>query len=276
MTILRIGVWSVVATLCLTPDVARAAAAETVFAGGFTAGDWLEQFNRAVPAPWVHGIDRAEIVADPRGTVLKVSYPAHEYGIEQTGIQWRTYLGRSLEHATLTYDVKFAEGFDFVKGGKLPGLVGGERHGERHSTVSGGYRPDGTDGFSCRVMWREDGSVAQYVYHPDQPTAFGELFPWRNADHGRVRFVPGRWHRVRTQVDLNDVGARNGRIRSWIDGSKVLDVRGFAFRTTQTLAIDSFAFATFFGGDDDTWATSKSETAYFDRFRVEAPVTALD
>ena len=29
--------------------------------------------------------------------------------------------------------------------------------------------PDGTDGWSGRMMWREDGAATQYLYHPDQP-----------------------------------------------------------------------------------------------------------
>ena len=50
---------------------------------------------------------------------------------------------------------------DFVKGGKLPGLFGGEGN-------TGGGIPTGMDGFSARMMWRGSGRVVQYVYYPDQ------------------------------------------------------------------------------------------------------------
>jgi hypothetical protein len=58
----------------------------------------------------------------------------------------------------LTYQVRFPEGFDFVKGGKLPGLYGGTMH-------SGGDIPNGTNGFSTHYMWRtgEEGEVYAYL-----------------------------------------------------------------------------------------------------------------
>jgi hypothetical protein len=63
----------------------------------------------------------------------------------------------------LSYYVRFSENFDFVKGGKLPGLFGGVGN-------SGGEIPDGTDGFSTRFMWRRNGDFkpqgSQYVASP--------------------------------------------------------------------------------------------------------------
>lgn len=53
----------------------------------------------------------------------------------------------------LRYYVRFSEGFDFVKGGKLPGLFGGAI-------------PDGTNGFSVRYMWRTNGDGEAYAHLP--------------------------------------------------------------------------------------------------------------
>jgi len=53
----------------------------------------------------------------------------------------------------LTYDIAFDENFDFVKGGKLPGLRGGANNG-----CEGGSQPNGTDCWSTRLMWRKNGA----------------------------------------------------------------------------------------------------------------------
>ena len=54
----------------------------------------------------------------------------------------------------LSYEMAFEEGFDWVKGGKLPGLRGG-----LNSTgCSGGKLASGMDCFSARLMWRRNGN----------------------------------------------------------------------------------------------------------------------
>jgi hypothetical protein len=65
----------------------------------------------------------------------------------------------------LSYEIAFEAGFDWVKGGKLPGLRGG-----LNSTgCSGGNQANGQDCFSFRVMWRENGSgegISKSIYSP--------------------------------------------------------------------------------------------------------------
>lgn len=54
----------------------------------------------------------------------------------------------------LSYELAFDAGFDWVKGGKLPGLRGGPNP----DGCSGGNEPNGTDCFSTRLMWRQNGA----------------------------------------------------------------------------------------------------------------------
>ena len=58
----------------------------------------------------------------------------------------------------LKYELKMDPGFEFVKGGKLPGLYGGK------PGCSGGKRAKNC--FSCRFIWKEDGLAGVYVYFP--------------------------------------------------------------------------------------------------------------
>ena len=90
------------------------------------------------------------------GPVLQVKYPAGGFGSQSSGMQlyslWNT--SDALNTMLLSYEVAFDSSFDFVKGGKLPGLRGGPDP----DGCSGGSAANGTNCFSSRLMWRTDGA----------------------------------------------------------------------------------------------------------------------
>jgi hypothetical protein len=102
------------------------------------------------------------------GPALRVEYPAHSAsrqlakkgqaaeGGAQAYLVWEA---GDCDEAWLAYDVRFPSGFQFVKGGKLPGFFGG-------TVTSGQHIPDGTNGFSTRYMWRAAGVGEVYAYLP--------------------------------------------------------------------------------------------------------------
>ena len=231
-------------------------------AGIYTRDQLRADWN--TPA-WSQGVDegRVSLVEQESGsTVLAVEYPAGKYGTRETGAQWKLNFDESYTSVELSYDVQFEEGFDFVKGGKLPGLFGGEGN-------TGGGIPTGMDGFSARMMWRGNGRVVQYVYYPDQPEHFGHDMPWTDPATGEeLIFTPGTWHNVVHQLKINTPGERNGVLRTYFDGQLALEVQGLRFRDTTDFAIDGMYFSTFFGGGSDSWSTTADETIYFDNFRI--------
>jgi len=93
------------------------------------------------------GLDLAELVATPDapgGTALRVTYPAgstsRSAGGPDGGMQAYLELpGGPVDTLDLEYQVRFPPDFDFVKGGKLPGLYGGSVTGGRlrASTTTG-------------------------------------------------------------------------------------------------------------------------------------------
>ncbi len=207
-------------------------------------------------AEWVSGLGtgRAEIVDGASaysGRSLRLKYPAGTYGSRNQAIQARIDLPRSFEELHVSYRVRFEDGFDFVKGGKLPGLMGGAGN-------VGGNRPSGRDGWSGRMMWRRGGDAVQYVYHPDQPGIYGEDFRWER------RFEPGRWHTVEHRFVMNDPRMHDGTLQAWFDGQEALYVDDLRFRDVDSFAIDQFYISTFFGGDDSTWASVEDEYILFD------------
>jgi len=117
-------------------------------------------------------------------------------------------------------------------------------------------------------MWREDGRIVQYVYHPDQPGENGEDFPWEIAGKA-AKLIPGKWQNLKTQIIMNTPGQKNGIIRSWLDGVLALEIKTLRFRDIPSIGIDAFYFSTFFGGRGLDWAPPKDVYAFFDTIRVE-------
>ena len=234
---------------------------DILFFGGFESDPWTNAWGMAWgPDPSAHG----KITTDPNafdGHSLQVLYPQGTIGGEG-GFQFLTDFSKfpiePKESLYFRYYVRFEPGFDFVKGGKLPGLAGGAAN-------TGGHKPNGTDGWSARVMWRGDGKIVQYVYHPDQSGEYGEDFDWNKGGCPRF-FTPGKWQCLETYVKMNSPGKKDGVIRSWLDGEPALEVTHLRFRDTPSLKIDKMYFDTFFGGGDPSWATPRDQTAQFDNF----------
>jgi hypothetical protein len=209
------------------------------------------------------GLDISELAEDPdapAGTRLRTFYPegSASRGMDDTpegGMQAYMELPDSVDVLDLTYRVRFPEGFDFVKGGKLPGLYGG-------SVTSGQNIPNGTNGFSTRYMWRAGGEGEVYAYLPtseEHGTSLGR---------GCWTFAPGAWTTIQQRVQLNTPDAADGRVTVWQDDRLVLDRGGLEFRSTDALRIDGVFFSTFFGGDDESWASPSDQHADFAAFSV--------
>ena len=142
----------------------------------------------------------------------------------------------------------------------------GQEAGDEGNT--GGGIPDGTDGWSARMMWRTEGAVVQYVYHPDQPQHYGEDLPWSVADEP-LHFAPGQWHEVVHEIRMNTPGLNDGSITAWFDGVLALEADAMRFRDVDSFAIDGMYFSTFFGGGSSSWSTTADEVVLFDDFRIE-------
>jgi hypothetical protein len=218
------------------------------------AGGW------GADSTWADGLDqgRAAVVAGDRGHALRVLYPKGSVGPSQGGAQFMLPLPGGHDALSCAYRVRFAPGFDFVRGGKLPGLVGG-------SHPTGGKPDDG--GFSARLMWRRGGAVVQYVYHPRQTSKYGVDLPYQ-LDGEPVRFQPGIWHRVEHRVVMNTPGQADGVLQAWIDGRLALDARDRVWRLDATVHVDALYFSTFFGGDDPSWGAARDESVDFDDFVI--------
>jgi hypothetical protein len=234
--------------------------------GGFAGDGWLESWGHGTKIDY--GASNARVVGDAWfGSVLRVLYPAGSSsssyareGHPLGGLEFKVRLPEwgASRAVFLSYWLRFAPNFRWVKGGKLPGLCGG-------SCPSGGALVSGFGGWSMRMMWRPGGAGEEYGYIlPAQPygTELG-LGAWT--------FTTAEWHRVAQELVLNTDGAPNGESRVWFDvdpsAEPTFVAKSLTYRRDDTPA-DTLFFSTFFGGHDAEWATPVDTFVDFSSFVV--------
>ena len=189
-----------------------------------------------------------------KGRCLRVRYRPTDVGSPR--LTFREELPPAAEY-TLTYDLRFDKGFEWVKGGKLPGLAP-----ERSVT---GCVPLNDTGWSVRLMWRAEGNFMQYLYHQGKTERCGE-----NVYAEDFTLQKDRWYEVAIYVRVNSsASADDGQVRLFVDGEEVARRDNLRLRNADTGGlIERFYFSTFYGGSDPSWAPSQTTYAYFDNFAV--------
>jgi Ca2+-binding RTX toxin-like protein len=223
---------------------------------------------------------RTAVVTDPQDASNEVLSVTFEQGT-RGHVQWQSDIGGVQDSATLEYRFMFVDdgsGFDFQRGGKLPGLAGG-------TAPTGGKSAADGQGFSARFNWIEksssspDTNISAYIYDMDgeanhmrlsyaDPTrSRSELKP-SNPDDAIV-LEDGHWYTVRQELVMNTPGQNDGELRVWLDGQLALEVTNMEMRSSGDVGIDMLYFSTFFGGQDRSdWRAAKDESILYDDFRV--------
>ncbi|MBN1186729.1 MAG: fibronectin type III domain-containing protein, partial [Bacteroidales bacterium] len=234
--------------------------------------DWMNP-------PWNSRQSTTKIESDDSNienssNALKIFYPANSLGPDEGGAQWWTYLPKKYDEIYVSYDLMFMPGFQFQKGGKLPSVKGG-------TFSSGVNMPDGYNGFSGGLMFKENGEITFYIYYPDSKVPdYGDSFRWGteytstafepssiriyNNSSVRPRCVPGKWYNITYRMVLNTIntngkGNYDGILEAYFDGKLVTQVSNILFRHTTSLGIDCMRLYTFFGGNTDEWRNPISE-----------------
>lgn len=234
---------------------------------GFPAGPKTDAEWKALwpGTKWANGPDDGRLAVDESvayagtGKSVRILYPQFGQQSGGSGAQWFIDLQGEREELYFSYWMRFDDNFDFVLGGKLPGLGGANSFDDRTSEWSG------------RLMWRENGKAEFYLHAPasnlhDPGTRF-----WWNTEGFQATFIPGRWHHIEMHYRLNTPGKFDGLMEGWFDGVKAASYPAFYFRDapTSTASIAWVFFSTFFGGSSsDIWQATKDEHATFDEFIV--------
>jgi len=178
------------------------------------------------------------------------------------------------KEATFGYSVMFPEGFEWVKGGKLPGFYGGDDD-EVSISCSGGRRDIRC--FSARLMWRPEGAGELYTYLPpydvpgfevnkkqcDVPNSDCNPTYGTSLNRGSFHFKAGEWTTVSQRVKLNTAGKADGELELFVEGKSTVSVSGLIIRDSDKGRIRGIQMQSFFGGHDADWATPKDQDIYF-------------
>lgn len=227
------------------------------------------------------------IVGMNRATVgnkqLRAFYPKNKIRGVDTGFRFERLLKPSNE-GVLEYRVKFEDGFQWSKGGKLPGLAGAETTTGRGVFGCNDDRNNRKKAFSTRLMWRENGKLIYYPYAPLHPS-------YRNSSNdipndakkrgqgrcgGDLKITDlqvGKWYTIKQYVKLNTINANgtpnnNGIVKVWIDGKLELNYTNFVLAGTRSVKVNGIAFHTYRGGSTNDWAASKDGHVLFDNVKA--------
>lgn len=248
---------------------------DIIFYGGFE-----EEYNNLFWATkwgvnWENRIDKSKLVNDDfiGKKALRVNYPAGGLGPSETGVQFPIVFkdipkveNKYYQEAYLRYYVKFEEGFDFRKGGKLPGLMGGGDSWNR----SGGNQPVGDNGWTLRFMWVDDGKLIVYAYVPKSENGkWGETL-WGQGIDCDFKAKPGKWICIEQYVNVGTPNKDDGKLKVWIDGKEKVNITDMRFwnKENNNGRIGGVYFSTFHGGNTEDWAPLNDSYIRFDGFVV--------
>lgn len=174
------------------------------------------------------------------------------------GYQCKVPFDDQYKSLSFKYLLKFEKEFDFAKGGKLPGLYGG-------NCPTGKQSP--SEGFTTRYMWRTDGAGEIYAYVPE---CGGDKFVDYGLSIGRGSwsFERGKWIAIEQYVQMNTPNKKDGCLSLWIDEKPVFHSEEVLFIENNIFSIDGFYFSTFFGGSSADWASPKEQHTFFKNFQI--------
>jgi hypothetical protein len=218
--------------------------------GSYTSTDFVPDWNmQAGSSP--NG--NVQIINDDatHKSVMRANYPKGTIGPTSShGFTWYSWFSTKGEEIYFSYDVRFKPGFEWVLGGKIPGVVGG--------SVTSGQLPTSTSGFSSRLVWKSGGSLVFYLYYPDQTGIYGDVYGFDGFN-----FETGKWYNLTMRIVLNSVinGTANadGILEGYVDGILRFQKTGIRLRRSETIKIERMYLCSFFGGNTPEWGAAKDE-----------------
>ncbi|GAA5978572.1 hypothetical protein JCM10908_004409 [Rhodotorula pacifica] len=190
--------------------------------------------GKGVPAKeWTNGIakdtESALQVASPKGSRNPSAKPVGGMGFYSSKLDIA-----AAHNVSFSYSVFFPTDFDFVKGGKLPGLYGGAK------ACSGGSAAQSC--WSARLMFRTNGMGELYLYAPREkqvdalctlgPLSFCNSVYGMSIGRGSWTFKRGEWSNIRQDIWLNTPGKPDGGFNIWVNNKLVLHSNSVYYRNT--------------------------------------------
>ncbi len=186
---------------------------------------------------------RKSMSEEDGATVFTGVFEANKFGGPQ-GHNIRLPLRPGREYI-FEYRIRFDGNFPFTRGGKIPGLAGG-------NAPTGCVNVTGA-GFSARMMWREGGQLVGYIYDQTQGGDCG------NNITTSLRFQPAKWYSIKERVRVNTGNAADGILQISVDGTMLIDRSNMRYMNDgMNNKVSSVLFHSFFGGSTQAWAPARN------------------
>ena len=248
---------------------------------GLTWNSNIATFPNSWKISHISNIDLLSVVNDPQNStvkVIKIKHPKNSCssacGIPGgAGFTVKPFDNFNGNVTTLEYEVFFHSTFDFVKGGKLPGIVGG------NSGCSGCNQDikSRENCFSARLMWGSEGKGYPYLYLPLNGNHMSDFCKLMN--HGKCEgecgwgfnqttyFAKNKWTKIKEYIKLNTPGNNDGILQLWVNGVKKIDYNKVNYRVKSSVGINGFNLHPFFGGSGESWATKVDTYTLYKNFK---------
>ncbi len=216
------------------------------FADGFESGDFSAWDNR----------DRdfsdpdLKVISDPDNVFMgRYALQITARPGKGTGGKLPKWFLPGLDILYARWYCKFAEDFDQGNFMHFVHIFGGPPNNPWAAFGKAGIKPNGRDFFTTALEpwaeWRRvppPGRLTFYTYFPDMKRApdgnyWGNMF---KSDPPAI-LQRGRWYCMEVMVKLNTPGKRDGEQAAWLDGRKIIHVRGIRWRDVPELKIHCFA-----------------------------------
>ncbi|KJA21033.1 polysaccharide lyase family 14 protein [Hypholoma sublateritium FD-334 SS-4] len=213
---------------------------------------------------------------DNATSVLQILYPAGTIDPAQSPVGGADFYAAPLDidgatSVTLSYSVFVPADFDWVRGGKMPGLYGG------HTGCSGGN--SAIDCFSTRLMWRAGGAGELYLYAPKDkqtkalcgdPRSVCDAAYGLSVGRGTFQWTAGAWTKVEQTVILNTPGQQDGTFVLLVNGERKIARNDVFYPSAYSFTgpVRAKIEITFFGGHEPEYATPRDQYVWFKDFAL--------
>jgi hypothetical protein len=235
--------------------------------GTYTDSEIAQDFNYTV----LNSHNSASIVNDVINNtstkVMRITHPANRVA---DGFEMNVNLSKDYNEIYLSFNWKFSNEFNSTQGGKLPGLGG--------LPDFGGYCPVSGDGFRAHNMFYQGGGLLSYHYdrtdygYSDCPWALGIYY------FNPIYFSNGTWYNITQRLVMNTftngVANGDGIKELWVDGRLIFQETNLKFMEdeSETMKIDAFRLANFYGGDAEAYWPLYECYGYINNIKVYMPV----
>ncbi|KAG9021939.1 hypothetical protein FS837_006853 [Tulasnella sp. UAMH 9824] len=127
-------------------------------------------------------------------------------------------------------------------------------------------------------MWRTLGSGEAYAYIPTPNGVCNDAGVRCNSDgfgvsidRATFSFTPGQWTRITMLIRLNDPTYANGELWVYYNDLLAVKMQDIYYRSSFDIqSVQGMYFSTFFGGNDNTWASPVSQNTYYRNIQLWA------